>query len=46
MKKIFFILFTLILSVNFLIAQETTTDTTSETVSSRIDYISPNNDGF
>lgn len=45
MKKIFFILFTLILSVNFLIAQETTTDTTSETVSSRIDYISPNNDG-
>lgn len=45
MKKILFVLLILILSVNFVVAQETSTESTSEVVSSRIDYISPNNDG-
>ena len=45
MKKILFVLLTLVLSINFLIAQENSTEENNSAVSSRIDYISPNNDG-
>lgn len=45
MKKILFVLLTLVLSINFLIAQENSTEENNSLVSSRIDYISPNNDG-
>ena len=45
MKKILFVLLTLVLSINFLIAQENSTEENNSVVSSRIDYISPNNDG-